>query len=397
MALKDVEKSVLTPDKNKAYVDTFDVGPEFRGPVWVYKYLHTKNNWLLSIATHGEPQSQKLSLGGFRIVPAARAATPGFDNDKEAIGLCVGMEEKVFYSRLCKVGGPLGLKKLDHIVGGKCVMYPSADARVGQPRDKELLDFGIACLKDFEETSGVYLTTGQDLGHGTMSDGKTSSIIYLSNNFHGSVASDTSKPTAEGNFQLLKGGLDGLGIKMERATIGLIGVGNIGDHILGRLRERGARIFALESSEAKRKSIQAMDIEAWEPSRKAEFLTLPMDALVVNANAGSLDADALNIICKNEALEFICGSENLAMPVAHGSEMIRDARKIYCPTELGGMMGYLTAVEEYLSKRENKPFKSEDMFKPAEKLEEVGRRATEFILKQNFSCTFDEAVRKLYR
>ena len=79
--------------------------------VWVYRYTHP-NGWRLSIATHAEPGSDKLSLGGFRIVPEERAATPGFDTDVEAIGLAIGMEEKVHWSRVAGVGGPLAAAAL---------------------------------------------------------------------------------------------------------------------------------------------------------------------------------------------------------------------------------------------------------------------------------------------
>lgn len=80
------------------------------------------------------------------------------------------------------------------------------------------------------------------------------------------------------------------------------------------------------------------------------------------------------------------------MPVAHGAETLRAARKIYCPTELCGMMGYLTAVEEYHSRQANVPFAIEDMYGPARKLEEAARKGVEMVLTQNFAIGFDQAV-----
>ncbi|HEX5972061.1 MAG TPA: hypothetical protein VFY85_09055, partial [Gemmatimonadaceae bacterium] len=161
--------------------------------VWVYRYEHPTAGWRLSIATHAEPGSDKLSLGGFRIAPEARTSAPGFDSDKEAIGLAIGMEEKVYWSRLIHVGGPLALRDRGRIVGGKCVLHPTPDSRVGQPRDFEMLDFAIACFTDVEARYGFCLTTGQDLGHGVMSDGHTQSLEYLNARFKGSVVADTSK------------------------------------------------------------------------------------------------------------------------------------------------------------------------------------------------------------
>ena len=88
----------------------------------------------------------------------------GWNSDHEAIDLAIGMDEKVFWSRLLKVGGPHVQRDFSRIVGGKCVMHPSAGSRVGERRDTELLDFAIACFRDVEASHGFFLTTGQDLG-----------------------------------------------------------------------------------------------------------------------------------------------------------------------------------------------------------------------------------------
>ena len=391
-----VEKSVRDPINCKPIVDALDVEAQFKGPMWVYKYHEKARGWQLSIATHGEPGSGKFSLGGFRIAPLARVTTPGYDNDAEAIGLGVGMEEKVFWSRVIRVGGPLGLKSIDKIVGGKCVLLPSVGSRVGEKEDFALLDFAISCLKDFEETSGVYLNTGQDLGHGAMSDGKTQSLEYMYERFRGSVRSDTSKPTAEGNFYTILGALQGLGIKVEASQIGILGCGNIGMHLFERLHAAGAKTYVLEASDSKRKLLEERGIATWGPEDKAEFLKLPIDILALNANGGSIDAASIKAITENEAIEFICGCENLVMPVPHGAETLRAARKIYCPTELCGMMGYLTAVEEYHSRQANSAFKIDDMFGPAHKLEEAARKGVETVLSQNFSLGFDAAIMRIF-
>lgn len=392
----DFIKSIREPKDNQAIVNNYELADEFKGPVWVYQYRHPKHNWQLSIATKGEPNSKKLSLGGFRIVPTARATSPGYDTDLEAIGLCVGMEEKVFWSKRIKVGGPLGLKNLSRIVGGKCVLLPSSGARIGEPLDQELLDFAITCLKDFELTSGVLLTTGQDLGHGTLSSGKTTSIQYLYDNFLGSISADTSKPTAEGNFNLLLGALNGLGIKPACAQVGLIGLGNIGTHLLQRLLQSGVKVFGMETNTARTKFATNLGVQVFNPSQAADFFDLSIDALVVNANGGSLNQENISRICKNDSIEFVCGSENLALTAEHGLQQLKDARKLYCPTELCGMMGYLTAVEEYLNRCEKRDFNFQDMYDPSKKLAEVGLSATEKALKSNFELSFEDAVREIY-
>jgi hypothetical protein len=307
------------------------------------------------------------------------------------------MEEKVFWSRHLKVGGPLAQSNLSRIVGGKCVLLPTSGSRVGEPRDFELLRFAISCCKDFEESSSVFLTTGQDLGHGTLSDNKTSSLQFLNANFRGSVLADTSKPTAEGNYHCLIGGLRGLGVEVKGARIGILGCGNIGEHLLNRLRADGAELVVLEASEAKRQKIAALGITVLGIEAKAEFLKTPFVALCCNANGGTLDNQSIEILSHNKTLRFICGCENLVMPDPRGVEQLRAARKIFTPMEYCGMMGYLTAVEEYLSKQVNQPFSAEQLYKPAEKLNEATYRAVKRVLATDHSCTFDTALREEYR
>lgn len=364
--------------------------------VWVYRYTHRSAPWVLSIATHGAPGSDTLSLGGFRIAPEHRTSIAGYDNDREAIELAMGMEEKIYWSRLIGVGGPLLTKRGAALVGGKCVLRPTPDARVGQPRDTELLDFAIACFRDFEATSGVHLVTGQDLGHGTTSDGATGSLAYVNARFHGSVVADTSKPTAEGNYRLLRGMLAALDVPLSGARVGLIGCGNIGDHVLMRLREEGAHVTVVEASDAKRARVEAEGTRALPASAKAELLAMPLDAVVVNASGGSLDADAIARIARNADVKVVCGSENLAMPDPAGAESLRAAGKVYAPTELGGMMGYLTAVEEYLAAREGARMDVAALFEAAKRLEKAGREATAHVRKNGFSVSLEDAVRALY-
>ena len=365
------------------------------GSLWVYRYVHPATGWRLSIATHAEPGSGKLSLGGFRIAPEARTAAPGFDSDREAIGLAIGMDEKVYWSRLLRVGGPLALRYTDRMVGGKCVLHPTPDARVGQARDAELLDFAIACFEDVEARGGFHLTTGQDLGHGTMSDGHTGSLDYLNARFKGSVCADTSKPTGEGNFHVLAGMLRGIDVALPAATVGLIGCGNIGMRVLGRLREHGSTVLAVEANPARRAEVSAMGITTFPPEMKAAFLRRPMDALVVNANGGSLDDATLAAIAQNDRLRVVCGSENLPMPGERaGAERLRAAGKAYSPTELGGMMGYLTAVEEYLARVAGVPFDLDTLFVAAQRLEPAAYAATRYAVERNFEVSFEEGVRR---
>jgi hypothetical protein len=363
--------------------------------VWVYRFTHPVTGWILSIATHAQPGSGKLSLGGFRIAPRERTEATGFDPDKEAVNLAMGMEEKVHWSRVLNVGGPRARRDMSRVVGGKCVLEPTADSRVGKPRDFEMLDWAIECFRQMERESGACLTTGQDLGHGTMSDGKTSSLKYLNSKFSGSVVADTSIPTAEGNYNLLKGMLAAFGISSSAATVGLVGVGNIGKHVCDRLRDDGATVLAVEANPARRGELQVGGIRVWDVVDKLEMLREPIDALVVNAAAGSLDVDTISASINNTRLKIVCGSENMAMKDPEGAARLLGAKKIYCPTELGGMMGYLTAVEEYLAVKEGLRFEMRQMLEASKRLEVVGRQASSLIKSRSYEMTFEQAAEEI--
>jgi hypothetical protein len=303
------------------------------------------------------------------------------------------MERKIEWSRLVGVGGPLARRDTSRLVGGKCVLLPSDDSRVGQPRDMDMLDFAAECMRDIEARHGFHIVTGQDLGHGILSDGKTQSLEYLHRRFPGSVISDTSKPTAEGNFYVLCGLLKAFDISLDRARVLLIGCGNIGGHVLGRLLESGSTVAAaVEFNPAKREKIAASGVVALPPERKAEALALDVDAVVVNANKHSLDFGAVDSIVSNPAVRVICGSENEAMPNPGDADRLREAGKIYCPTEFGGMMGYLTAVEEYYHQLEGTTFVVSVMMDAARMLlpasEEIGRR----IISSSFILPFSDAA-----
>jgi Glutamate dehydrogenase/leucine dehydrogenase len=385
---------ILEPCDTQRIVSSLRDSPN---KVWVYRFTHPTRGWVLSIATHAEPGSKKLSLGGFRIAPRERTDVPGFDPDREAIGLALGMEEKVYWSRVLNVGGPRARRDMKRIVGGKCVLQPSDDARVGQPADYDLLDWSIECFAEMERESEVLLTTGQDLGHGMMHDGKSSSLDYLAKRFHGCVTADTSLPTAEGNYNVLKGMLAAVGIQTANATVGLIGVGNIGKHIMDRLLGDGATVLAVETDPARRTAIDAAGVHPVTPEQKRDLLVEPMDALVVNAAGGSLDEQTISLCASNPRLKVVCGSENLAMTDPTGAARLLAAKKVYCPTELGGMMGYLTAVEEYLTLKDGLRFEIRQMLEASKRLEVVGRQASSLIRASNYGITFEDAAEQIGR
>jgi hypothetical protein len=121
-----------------------------------------------------------------------------------------------------------------------------------------------------------------------------------------------------------------------------------------------------------------------------------MDALVVNAGGGSLDAATCEAIAASPRTRIVCGCENLAMPDPHGADVLRAGGTMWCPTELGGMMGYLTAVEEYLAVVEGVPFTMQGLFDAAKQLEPAVRKATTVQRERDFAISFEDAVREVF-
>ena len=117
-----------------------------------------------------------------------------------------------------------------------------------------------------------------------------------------------------------------------------------------------------------------------------------VDAVVVNAAGASLDDVTVEAIAANPRTTVVCGSENLAMPDPAGVEVLRRAQTSYCPTELGGMMGYLTAVEEYLAKADGVPFEVATVMRAAAALEPAAHAATARQVAGGFVETFEVAV-----
>jgi hypothetical protein len=76
--------------------------------------------------------------------------------------------------------------------------------------------------------------------------------------------------------------------------------------------------------------------------------------------------------------------------------MLQRARKVYCPTELGGMMGYLTAVEEYLAHVEGQAFDMETLFTAAHRLELAGYGGTKLVRERDFAISFEDAIREIF-
>lgn len=383
------QRTVLNPSQLKQALGTTE-------ECWAYVYKHPTFPWTLAIATKAEPGSEKLSLGGFRIVPKDRANLEGFDPVKEAVNLAVGMDEKVYWSKLMKMAGPLGLPELERVVGGKCVLLPGNNSRVGEIQDFELLDFATTCLKDAEENGGFHIVTGQDLGHGKMSDGKTASLSYLHSRFDGSVMEDTSQPTGEGNYFCLKGMLAGFDLELEQTTIGYIGCGNVGSRVFSRAHDMGAKALVIEPSEHRQRQLKDSGATVWAKEEKLKLCGADINALCVNANGGSLDDATLDVISKNKKLNLVCGSENLAMPNPSGEARLLEARKLITPTELCGMMGYLTAVEEFLLAKNGQKLDVDTLLDAAKKLEEPSKEAVRYCRKQDFRISFAQAIREIF-
>jgi hypothetical protein len=163
-----------------------------------------------------------------------------------------------------------------------------------------------------------------------------------------------------------------------------------------RLAAYGSRLVAIEADAGRRAAAEALGVRCFAPDDKREMLQLPMHALVVNARGGTLDSATIALIEQNSTLRVICGCENLAMPNPADADRLRAAHKVWFPTEFGGMMGYLTAVEEYLCAMAGVPFAVETLFDAAERLEEAGAAITTRWLETDFDASFAEVASAVF-
>jgi hypothetical protein len=85
----------------------------------------------------------------------------------------------------------------------------------------------------------------------------------------------------------------------------------------------------------------------------------------------------------------------MALKYPQGAQRLLGAKKFYCPTELGGMMGYLTAVEEYLAVGEGLRFEIRQMLEASKRLEVVGRQASSLIKSRGYEMTFESAAEEI--
>ena len=57
------------------------------------------------------------------------------------------------------------------------------------------------------------------------------------------------------------------------------------------------------------------------------------------------------------------------------------------------MMGYLTAVEEYLASVEGVPFDIRTLYEAARRLEVAAFNATRYVVERNYAISFEDAMR----
>jgi hypothetical protein len=117
---------------------------------------------------------------------------------------------------------------------------------------------------------------------------------------------------------------------------------------------------------------------------------------VLNAAGGSLDSATVARCAENPRLRVINGSENLVMPNPDDEEVLRRAQKVFCPCECAGMMGYLTAAEEYLSHLAGDEFTVATMNEAAKALEGPGERATRRVIEGGHRQTMTQAMQELF-
>jgi 6-phosphogluconate dehydrogenase (decarboxylating) len=178
--------------------------------------------------------------------------------------------------------------------------------------------------------------------------------------------------------------------------VGLVGLGNIGQHVLDRLLALGTTVLAIEPDAARAARAAERGVRMYALDDKATFLAQPMDALVVNARGGTLDLASAHLVAGNARCRIVCGCENLAMPDATAADVLRHAHTAWFPTEFGGMMGYLTAAEEYLCAKAGAAFDVQALFDAAARLEDAGREITKRWLATAFEAPFARVAHEVF-
>jgi hypothetical protein len=368
-------RSLIKPDI-KIYnpAETALLLPGHAKEMFLFESRH--KDFVMHISTHGRPNAGEFNCGGLRIVPEAMV-TSDYRNDVAALRLGAEMDAKGDYARIARVAGHLVKENFEKIQFGKHVVLPPKGARVGESRDGELMEFIVASLSAFKDRLGIDVITGQDLGHGKLSFANNTSLGFLSGQFNGCLNLDTSLPTAVGNFMVVKGLLEGNGLKIRDARIGLIGFGNIGSKVVEFLKRAGARnISVCESSPARQDAaLFECDGNVWASSDKLDFLKESFDILVFNSNGGSLDADAVDAICKSNTIKAVTGCENMIWANGINLEHLLVAKGIVMPpTSFTGMGGWLAAAEAVLAKKMGRDFDLEQLFDPLSRLSEVAAK-----------------------
>jgi hypothetical protein len=355
-------------------------------------------DFVMHISTHAEPSSGQYNCGGLRIVPQAMV-TSDYRNEVAALRLGAEMDAKGDYARVAQIAGPLVIENFEKIQFGKHVAFPPVGARVGEPRELEFMEFVVASLAAFRSQMGIDVITGQDLGHGRLASVNESSLGYISGRFSGCMEIDTSLPTAFGNFCVAKGLLQGLGLDIKDARVGLVGFGNIGRKLGSFLNKAGVRsVSVCEASPVNQDlALRECNGGVWSGDEKSEFLKQPFDIVIFNSNGGSLDKDTIDQICRSKSVKAVAGCENMIWPQGQCYEStLMNAGIIMPPTEFTGMGGWLAAAEASLAKKNGQIFEIEQMFEPLQKLIQVSENVARESKKSGFNQSFAEVLYRLY-
>jgi hypothetical protein len=364
----------------------------------MYLFESRSGDFVMHISTHAEPSSGHYNCGGLRIVPQSMVGRD-YRNEIAALRLGAEMDAKGDYARVAQIAGPLVIKNFEKIQFGKHVACPPIGARVGEPREMEFMEFIVASLSAFRSQMGIDVITGQDLGHGRLASIEDTSLGYLSSRFSGCMEIDTSLPTAFGNFCVAKGLMQGLGVDLKDARVGLVGFGNIGRKLGALFNKAGVRSLAVCEANPSQQDLALRECDGgvWAGDEKRAFLEQPFDIVIFNSNGGSLDKQTVDVICNSKTIKAIAGCENMIWPQGQCYEStLMNAGIIMPPTEFTGMGGWLAAAEASLAKKIGVEFELEQMFEPLKKLIKVSEDVIRESKKSGFNQSFAEVLYKLY-
>jgi leucine dehydrogenase len=223
--------------------------------------------------------------------------------------------------------------------GGKAVLWAPPDRELtGGQRRALLLDLGDAV----ESLEGRYVTA-EDVGTSTEDMAviaeRTSHVVGLPAEAGGS--GDPSPVTARGVERAIRaccehrfGSAD-----LQGRTVGLIGLGHVGQALAGRLRAGGAELIATDIDPSRREAAEAIGGRWTEP---AGAIAVECDVLAPCALGEEIDARNVDRL----RCEIVCGSANNVLAGDSLAAELHERGILYAPDFIANAGGLINVYGE---------------------------------------------------